>query len=586
MMKYLSLLIINILFLSSCMKTHTLYADSDIDGQTVTFTKLIDEMVNAHPNTTFENVKVRYVFSVDKPGMDKRFNEGGTELVVKNRIRLLNCDFDEDYWLVLRNMTFMDYCSIFNCHHVKALINHCTFMKTMRIYSNEMDFIDFDSCSFQHGFKFSRNDCKDRLKFLNCNFGVNESYINDVPNELDMEARIFFLNNKLTPLDLIIRNCSFDVPEKLKSNPQYFISIRESGFANLNFVNNRVNCNIDFSESTVANTFLTYNCSFINKILMDAFNINPVNTRVQWSTVMGNRIAVFDDITKTIYHGERSDSLYDEFLFNSLISCYANFYNAFKSQGNRISANDCYIEWKNIETRYLKNTYEKNGDRKTFFNYIMNVFLRTFCDYGTNPLKAIQIALYVLLGFAGIYFFFPYRIKTFQKRTVFDQLKLYGKYLTSPKSLLEIEDSGLLTHKEIPSYTQFTEFMKTTDKKIPWYFHFFGKPLYFLEKLKDKPTYLFYKVIDWFPDEWEKLKPGKKILATILYGVVFIITIVWYLTIHILDSIMLSLNVFSTLGFGQIPVRGVPRYLTVFEGFIGWFLLSIFSVSLISQVIQ
>src|SRR5205085_3936303 len=160
---------------------------------------------------------------------------------------------------------------------------------------------------------------------------------------------------------------------------------------------------------------MTYNCEYNGKIILDAFNINPINTRVQWNSVRGNRLAVIDGVTKSIYHGEKSDSLYDEFLFNSLISCYANFYTAFKAQGNRIAANECYIEWKNIETQYLKNTYKRTGDRKTFFNYVMNVFLKTFCDYGTNPLKAIQIAFYVLLSFAAIYFFFPYRIKTFQR---------------------------------------------------------------------------------------------------------------------------------------------------------------------------
>jgi hypothetical protein len=56
--------------------------------------------------------------------------------------------------------------------------------------------------------------------------------------------------------------------------------------------------------------------------------------------------------------------------------------------------------------------------------------------------------------------------------------------------------------------------------------------------------------------------------------------------IKILNALMLSLNVFSTLGFGDIPVKGFAKYLTVVEGFIGWFLLSIFSVALISQIIQ
>jgi Ion channel len=55
---------------------------------------------------------------------------------------------------------------------------------------------------------------------------------------------------------------------------------------------------------------------------------------------------------------------------------------------------------------------------------------------------------------------------------------------------------------------------------------------------------------------------------------------------RMLEAISLSLNVFSTLGFGNLPTLGISRYLAIIEGFIGWFLLSIFSVALISQVIQ
>ena len=54
----------------------------------------------------------------------------------------------------------------------------------------------------------------------------------------------------------------------------------------------------------------------------------------------------------------------------------------------------------------------------------------------------------------------------------------------------------------------------------------------------------------------------------------------------IIEAVSMSLNVFSTLGFGALPESGLSRYLSIIEGFIGWFLLSIFSVSLISQVIQ
>ncbi len=56
-------------------------------------------------------------------------------------------------------------------------------------------------------------------------------------------------------------------------------------------------------------------------------------------------------------------------------------------------------------------------------------------------------------------------------------------------------------------------------------------------------------------------------------------------TLSLLNALTLSLNAFITLGFGNIPTHGIARYVCVLEGFMGWFLLSIFTVALINQVI-
>ncbi|MEJ0031705.1 MAG: hypothetical protein WDO15_15605 [Bacteroidota bacterium] len=53
--------------------------------------------------------------------------------------------------------------------------------------------------------------------------------------------------------------------------------------------------------------------------------------------------------------------------------------------------------------------------------------------------------------------------------------------------------------------------------------------------------------------------------------------------VALLNAYVLSLNAFVTLGFGEIPTKGVARYVTIIEGFVGWFLLTLFSVALISQ---
>lgn len=55
--------------------------------------------------------------------------------------------------------------------------------------------------------------------------------------------------------------------------------------------------------------------------------------------------------------------------------------------------------------------------------------------------------------------------------------------------------------------------------------------------------------------------------------------------ISVLNAFTLSLNSFVTLGFGEIPTKGAARYITIIQGFIGWFLLSIFTVAVINQAL-
>jgi len=55
--------------------------------------------------------------------------------------------------------------------------------------------------------------------------------------------------------------------------------------------------------------------------------------------------------------------------------------------------------------------------------------------------------------------------------------------------------------------------------------------------------------------------------------------------LSLVNALTLSLNSFVTLGFGTIPTKGSARYVCIIQGFIGWFLLSIFTVALINQVL-
>jgi len=95
----------------------------------------------------------------------------------------------------------------------------------------------------------------------------------------------------------------------------------------------------------------------------------------------------------------------------------------------------------------------------------------------------------------------------------------------------------------------------------------------------------------FFPSDWDVTSKSKLIqnfkdfIQKNEKGYIkpFFILITGFL-ISLINALTLSLNAFTTLGFGNIPTSGIARYVCVFQGFLGWFLLSLFTVALINQV--
>lgn len=52
-----------------------------------------------------------------------------------NNIRLYNCVFDEDYWLVIHGAVFEGDFSFAGCERVKAIFENCTFKKAVRFHA-------------------------------------------------------------------------------------------------------------------------------------------------------------------------------------------------------------------------------------------------------------------------------------------------------------------------------------------------------------------------------------------------------------------------------------------------------------------
>ncbi|CAN0219626.1 unnamed protein product, partial [Chrysoparadoxa australica] len=104
---------------------------------------------------------------------------------------------------------------------------------------------------------------------------------------------------------------------------------------------------------------------------------------------------------------------------------------------------------------------------------------------------------------------------------------------------------------------------------------------------------IFSALYVFFPSEWD-LESKSRLLLSYERAIKSkqksylgpIIVVGGSLLLTVVNAITLSINSFVTLGFGSVPTKGFARYLCIVEGFIGWFLLSIFTVALIIQVLS
>lgn len=273
----------------------------------------------------------------------------------------------------------------------------------------------------------------------------------------------------------------------------------------------------------------------------------------------------------------------NEKAFLSEIQLLSDFYKYYKSNFNSRSFNDVYVKIKNLETRRMRYLHNENPNFKTFFRWQINRFLKVFSNYGTEPERAIIFSFYVIMLFAGIYLFFPNTWDEHGRKRIMDRYEFFIKYMKRDAGIHEVylEEK----HQDLLEFEEFKRMIDKSDKSIPKFFKATGHPLYKWSVLGTKTSVRWLKRFDIVSGKWSELPEKKKLWKTVLIICAFIVALIYDLLIKVLNAVMLSVNTFTTLGFGEIPIKGLPRYLAIIQGFIGWFMLTIFSVSLISQLL-
>jgi hypothetical protein len=273
----------------------------------------------------------------------------------------------------------------------------------------------------------------------------------------------------------------------------------------------------------------------------------------------------------------------NEFVFNNEIMLRGKFMNHYKTIYNLNEVDKIYIEIKDIETKRFEFIYKQKPVFKNYFKWKMNVFLKVFSDYGTNSSKSIIFSFYVILFFAGIYIFFPNTWNENHKNKITDRYAFFIKYLNKKAGIHEVymEDKK----DELIDFHEFKNYVEDKGKTVPKFFSATALPIYKWLIFGTNFTAIVLSKFDVLKGTWKEEPKSKRKWKSVLIIFAFLIVILYDICIKIFNELMLSINTFTTLGFGEIPIKGLPRYLAIIEGFIGWFMLTIFSVSLISQLL-
>ena len=135
-------------------------------------------------------------------------------------------------------------------------------------------------------------------------------------------------------------------------------------------------------------------------------------------------------------------------------------------------------------------------------------------------------------------------------------------------------------------YDEFKALVESSGKTVTKFFSITALPIYKWAVSGTKLSVSLLRRVDFLEGNWPDLPEKKRFWKKVLLIGAFSIVLVFDIFVKMLNALMLSVNTFTTLGFGEIPIKGLPRYLAIIQGFIGWFMLTIFSVSLITQLLK
>ncbi len=355
-------------------------------------------------------------------------------------------------------------------------------------------------------------------------------------------------------------------------------------------------CSLQFGNISVDRSFEYKNNTLYRKIIFEqAPNIPTESSTLKYSSIegkIGSAYPIGDGVLRFNRYDNENEYLKDQIrpwidtdVEKNIVPVYNKLLTIYDASADIESYNSCYNQMKKIEKTASKVKFETEHKIIYWFRWKMDNFLEYFNAYGTDPVLSLVNSFYWILGFAIIYILFPSEDDNLRFHNIRQAISRYVSHFSEQQKQFFTADE--IYEKELVSIRTMKSEFHANIGKLPPIVSFIGMPFYYLGFLltvirhRIRSTVKFTIYQDWGEQtQWGRLKTSTIISFN------FLGFLLWGIFMRAVNSFALSLNAFVTLGYGEIEAKGIARYFCVVEGMVGWFLLSIFSVSLISQILQ
>jgi hypothetical protein len=510
-------------------------------------------------------------------------------------LEFANCKFnpDEPLPFLFRTFYFNGSIRLENCTGYGASFDRCIFKYGLKANDVSFNYLEFRSCTLFEEILLSDATIT-QLKFFQDKFVRNDGSRNFGIRFEDLNRFTNYFVEESEFLDYSTASKKH-LGDTLHSN-----SILHLKFFDADHFTMRhcvFNCFLNIENFSVEKTFEFADNTIIKKLIFSNVPNIPVEASVIRYSLIKGKIGVAYDLGDNLfrfikYDNEKEYSKFDldrpwieTDVEKRIIPVYSKLLAIYNTNTDIESYNECYNQLKKIEKTASKVKFQTEGQFIYWFRWKMDEFLEAFSAYGTDPVLSLINSFYVILIFSLIYLIFPSEEDNLWIVNIQSALHRYIAHFSASQKHFFTADE--MYEKELAAANSFREQVLSNVATLPPVIKKISMPFYYSSYTLARIRHRVRSVIKFnIYQEWRGLNTWGRVKTTTLLSLNFFSFLLWGLIMRVLNSLALSFNAFVTLGYGEIEAKGIARYFCVMEGVLGWFLLSIFSVSLISQILQ